>query len=278
MDSPPHADTPVPGGDSERDHTGRDLRDVLRGLVVAEDGAGGLSQSDIARAAARTDRFVPELLTALEDGSAPVRVGAAWTLCALADDQPGAVSFLAERLTDRVDDGPFEVGQVLSYLRGRYPGRVADAVDAAVEADGHRTDGTEDGPEADPDRSGGTTPRSTSAGKRVETDGGVAGVVADLGDGRQVVRREPPRHPGSSPTAPPKRGRLPTRSVRHRRPTRHRTTRHILISRRAGNRRATSPRATARRPENPRPIRRDRYRPTGRRRPRRSPPSGRFAA
>jgi len=130
MDSERNADPSILGSESECD---RDLRDVLRHLVVVEGDRGKASLSAVAEAAGRNDRLVPELLAALEDDATAVRVGAAWTLCALADDQPAAVEYLATRLTDRVDDGPFEVGQVFSYLRGRYPGRVADAVDVAVE-------------------------------------------------------------------------------------------------------------------------------------------------
>jgi len=130
MDSERNADPSILGSESECD---RDLRDVLRHLVVVEGDRGEASLSAVAEAAGRNDRLVPELLVALEDDATAVRVGAAWTLCALADDQPAAVEYLATRLTDRVDDGPFEVGQVFSYLRGRYPGRVADAVDVAVE-------------------------------------------------------------------------------------------------------------------------------------------------
>jgi len=91
---------------------------------------------------------------------------------------------------------------VFSYLRGRYPGRVADAVDVAVETPG------------------GDAVTNGGPGKRVETDGGVpAGTVADLGEGRQVVRPsgqngptapvEPdrPRRAGSG--GPVRRGRSP---------------------------------------------------------------------
>ncbi|WP_436927750.1 hypothetical protein [Halosimplex amylolyticum] len=237
MDSPRDADRPAVIDDDTggADRTDRDLRDVLSQLVVSEGDRTDDSLRAIARAAGGSDRLVPELLASLDADATAVRIGAAWTLCALADDQPAAVGYLAERLAERADDDdPFEVGQVLAYLRGRYPGRVADAIDSAaargaLDADGHerksapRASGDDDAAsparvDAGPDR-----------GKRIETDGGVpAGAVADLGDGRQVVRPsgrsggvhqrpaepERPRQPGDAPTgstggAPPRAGSRP---------------------------------------------------------------------
>ena len=175
----------------------RDVRDVLAGLVVGDGDGTDESLRAVARAAGGSDRLVPELLSALGDDATAVRIGAAWTLCALADDQPAAVGYLAERLaawSDR-DAGaePFEVGQVLAYLRGKYPGRVADAVDSAaalgaLDADGgRRGDDGRPTPGASPDATG--TAGDRTPAERVETDGGVGGAaVDDLGDGRQIVR------------------------------------------------------------------------------------------
>ncbi|WP_436908760.1 hypothetical protein [Halosimplex marinum] len=211
------------------DAADRDVRDVLAGLVVGDGAGTDESLRAVARAAGGSDRLVPELLSALGDDATAVRIGAAWTLCALADDQPAAVGYLAERLaawTDRESGAePFEVGQVLAYLRGSYPGRVAEAVDSAaalgpLDADGGRrgADGrSRDGgrPAADRPGGGAVTDRpgggaagvGTSAGspssgggaadsaRLVETDGGVGETaVADLGEGRQVVR--PSDRPG----------------------------------------------------------------------------------
>jgi len=212
MNSPRDGERPdVIGADSGRDgRSDRDLRDVLSQLVVSEGDETDDSLRAIARAAGGSDRLVPELLAALDDDATAVRIGAAWTLCALADHQPAAAGYLAERLAERCEsdrqetsrgatrsrtdgDEPFEVGQVLSYLRGRYPGRVADAVDAAA-ANGtlgsgtgavdssSQTAGGDRGPTAHVDA-------GPDQGKRIETDGGVpADAVTDLGDGRQVVR------------------------------------------------------------------------------------------
>jgi len=236
MDSPRDTDRPIVE-DGRADDTARDLRDVLRGLVVSDGGREDVSLREIASAAGGSERLIPELLAALEHDATAVRIGAAWALCALADEQPKATGYLTERIAERVDDGdePFEVGQVLSYLRGRYPGRVADTLDAAaaegaLEGDRPPADARWTGPaRADggtPDdrvrTDGGTAaadPASDSGprGKRIETDGGVpASTVADLGDGRQVVRpsgdgpevhqrpaRPPePAHPGETPTGP----------------------------------------------------------------------------
>lgn len=222
MDSSPDDGVSTLGSDSESDD--RDLRDVLGHLVVAGGGRGATERagdeatlSAVARAAGGSDRLVPELLGALDDDATAVRVGAAWTLCALADDQPAAVEYLATSLVDRVDDGPFEVGQVFSYLRGRYPGRVADAVDVAVTTE--RLGGQcarSDRTPVDPGTSGRQAGRpadaaaSDDADKRVETDGGVpAGTVADLGDGRQVVRPSGARSP--RPAGPDAAGPTPVR-------------------------------------------------------------------
>ncbi|MFB6139366.1 MAG: hypothetical protein ABEJ26_02910 [Halosimplex sp.] len=234
MDSPRDADRPaVIDADSDRGtRTDRDLRDVLARLVVSEGDRTDDSLRAVARAAGGADRLVPELLGALDDDATAVRIGAAWTLCALADDQPAVVGYLAERLAERCEgdrrepstragsarreptrertDGsePFEVGQVLAYLRGAYPGRVADAIDVAatdglldadrgngsLDADGRGPARSED---ARADRAGAAadSPARVEAGpdqgKRIETDGGVpADAVTDLGDGRQVVRPE----------------------------------------------------------------------------------------
>jgi hypothetical protein len=193
----------------------RDIRNVLAGLVVGDGAGTDESLRAVARAAGGSDRLVPELLDALGDDATAVRIGAAWTLCALADDQPAAVGYLAERLaawSDREGGAePFEVGQVLSYLRGSYPGRVADAVDSAaalgpLDADGRRRTGRDGRPNpgASTDATG-TTDDQPSA-ERVETDGGVGGTaVTDLGDGRRIVRpsgrrggvRQRPVEPGA---------------------------------------------------------------------------------
>jgi len=174
----------------------RDVRDVLAGLVVGDGDGTDESLRAVARAAGGSDRLVPELLAALGDDATAVRIGAAWTLCALADDQPAAVDYLAKRLatwSDREDGAePFEVGQVLAYLRGSYPGRVADAVDSAaalgaLDADGGRAPDDRPNRGASPDSTGTTGDRTPA--ERVETDGGVGGTaVADLGDGRRIVR------------------------------------------------------------------------------------------
>ena len=188
----------VEGGDA----AARDVRDVLAGLVVGDGAGTDESLRAVARAAGGSDRLVPELLSALGDDATAVRIGAAWTLCALADDQPAAVGYLAKRLAtwSGREDGaePFEVGQVLAYLRGSYPGRVADAVDSAaalgaLDADGGRRAAT-GGTDADRTAHGSATDSGEPAAgggpaERVETDGGVGGTaVADLGDGRQIVR------------------------------------------------------------------------------------------
>ncbi|QPV64642.1 hypothetical protein I7X12_08555 [Halosimplex litoreum] len=201
MDSRGSAGRPVTveGGGGAAD---RDVRDVLVGLVVGDGAGTDESLRAVARAAGGSDRLVPELLSALGDDATAVRIGAAWTLCALADDQPAAVGYLAEQLaawSDREGGAePFEVGQVLSYLRGSYPGRVADAVDSAaalgaLDADGGQRGGDgrpRDGrstPGASPDPTG--TASDGPPAERVETDGGVGETaVADLGDGRRIVR------------------------------------------------------------------------------------------
>jgi hypothetical protein len=244
MDSPPDTARSVldseredPGGgnahagtDDDSDATaGRDIRDVLRQLVVLEGDESELSLSAVAEAAASTDRFVPELLSALDSESTAVRVGAAWTLCALADDQPAAVEYLATNLANRVDEGPFEVGQTFAYLKGRYPGRVAEAVDMAVELDGPGEDDATPDPEAPAERDECPGRVADAHGRRVETDGGVpAGTVADLGDGRQVVR---PNHAGSGAThtrpVGPQDQRVRQGADRPRHPTRQRAIRHI---------------------------------------------------
>jgi len=185
--------------ESDGDAADRDVRDVLAGLVVGDGAGTDESLRAVARAAGGSDRLVPDLLSALGDDATAVRIGAAWTLCALADDQPAAVDYLAKRLAtwSGREDGaePFEVGQVLSYLRGSYPGRVADAVDSAaalgaLDADGGRR-AAADGTDADRTTHGSATDSGEaaaggSAAERIETDGGAA--VADLGDGRQIVR------------------------------------------------------------------------------------------
>ncbi|QLH80687.1 hypothetical protein [Halosimplex pelagicum] len=231
--------------EGDGDAAERDIRDVLAGLVVGDGAGTDESLRAVARAAGGSDRLVPELLDALGDDATAVRIGAAWTLCALADDQPAAVGYLAERLaawSDRESGAePFEVGQVLAYLRGKYPGRVADAVDSAaalgaLDADGGRPgDGRSrggrprDGGRSTTDRSGGgSAGRAASAGspssadgaadspRSVETDGGVGGTaVADLGDGRQIVRpsnrrggvHQRPVGSGSGPERTPRPGR-----------------------------------------------------------------------
>ncbi|MFB6151727.1 MAG: hypothetical protein ABEJ40_07980 [Haloarculaceae archaeon] len=234
MDSPRDTHrTAVLDGENDREPGDRDLRDVLRGLVV-DDGRGDPAMADVAAAAGGSERLLPELLSALADDATAVRIGAAWTLCALADDRPAVVEYLAARLADRTDgEEPFEVGQVLAYLRGRYPGRVAGAVDAAVaherlggdepasavetepgdgrDSPGDRrpSPGSEKGNE--PRRTGSGTERRGSParvesgpdeGKRIETDGGVpADAVTDLGDGRQVVRTESAQRP-ATPSRP----------------------------------------------------------------------------
>jgi len=204
---------------------GRDLRDVLSRLVV-DDGGPEVTLRAVARAAGGSDRLVPALLAALDDGATAVRIGASWTLCALADDQPATVEYLTERVAERAgDDAPFEVRQVLSYLRGRYPKRVADALDVAAAQDslGEPTDGHSRHGQVESPRRPETAARSNSGtrtgrparadgagsghdeSRRIQTDGGVpAGAVADLGDGRQVVR--PDRDNGSQrprPDRPP---------------------------------------------------------------------------
>lgn len=184
--------------EGDGDAADRDVRDVLAGLVVGDGAGTDESLRAVARAAGGSDRLVPELLSALGDDATAVRIGAAWTLCALADDQPAAVGYLAKRLATRSDreDGaePFEVGQVLSYLRGSYPGRVADAVDSAaalgaLDADGERRTGSDGRPTSRTSSDSTGTASDRTPAERVETDGGVGGTaVADLGGGRQVVR------------------------------------------------------------------------------------------
>ncbi|ELZ29413.1 serine/threonine protein kinase [Halosimplex carlsbadense 2-9-1] len=198
MDSRGSTERPVA---VDGDAADRDVRDVLAGLVVGDGAGTDESLRAVARAAGGSDRLVPELLSALGDDATAVRIGAAWTLCALADDQPAAVDYLAKRLATWSERGggeePFEVEQVLSYLRGSYPGRVADAVDSAaalgaLDADGGRraaADGTDDRTTHGTPTGSGERAGAGSSGERVETDGGVGGTaVADLGDGRQVVR------------------------------------------------------------------------------------------
>ncbi|QLH76251.1 hypothetical protein HZS55_02550 [Halosimplex rubrum] len=236
MDSRGSSRPPV-AVESDGDAADRDIRDVLAGLVVGDGAGTDESIRAVARAAGGSDRLVPELLDALGDDATAVRIGAAWTLCALADDQPAAVGYLAERLaawSDREGGAePFEVGQVLAYLRGKYPGRVADAVDSAaalgaLDAEGGRPgDGrSRGGGRSATDRSGGRSagggapagsPSSVDgaadAPGRVETDGGLGGTaVADLGDGRQIVRssgrrggvHQRPVGPGSGPERTPR--------------------------------------------------------------------------
>jgi len=248
MDTPRDTDRPdVLERGGGRDDRGRaDLRDVLSRLVV-DDGGPEVTLRAVARAAGGSDRLVPALLTALDDEATAVRVGASWTLCALADDQPAAVEFLTERVAERAgDDAPFEVGQVLSYLRGRYPKRVADALDVAAAQDslgeptsGHSPRGRVESPAGDATaRTDGAaradTPARTDGGEtgRIRTDGGVpAGSVTDLGDGRQVVRPDrggdggprpvrPDRPPEPTVTSADSRSRPPVQSRSRARPDR----------------------------------------------------------
>jgi hypothetical protein len=205
MDSPRETDQTPAVLDDPGQSAGaadRDLRDVLRHLVVADGDRADVSIAEVASAVEGSQRLLPELLGALEAETTAVRIGAAWALCAVADEHPETVDYLTERVAERVDDGdePFEVGQVLSYLRGRYPGRAADAIDTAV-ADssldapagrGESRGAPAGGPDRPPVRTDGGTrtrdPGADTTDRELRADGGVTAAVEDLGGGRQVVR------------------------------------------------------------------------------------------
>ncbi|MFB6308370.1 MAG: protein kinase [Haloarculaceae archaeon] len=84
---------------------------------------------------------LPYLVGLLDHDERPVRIGAAWTLCLVAERFPDMVPYLVRRLVDRLDDPdcPLEVAYAFEYVADRHSGAVDEEL-AAIRADADDSD------------------------------------------------------------------------------------------------------------------------------------------
>ena len=105
----------------------------------------------------RGRRLLPRLLALLDDADDGRRLGACWAICRVVAADPELVSYLADRLLDRLAADPsLEVELVVAYLQARFPeavstafeNRADESVDRRLPASGGSAAGS------DPTRSG----------------------------------------------------------------------------------------------------------------------------
>ncbi|CCQ32445.1 Serine-threonine protein kinase [Halorhabdus tiamatea SARL4B] len=103
-------------------------------------------QAVMADPAASTDRL-PSLLGLLDDDDPTVRLAGAFALCLVAVADPGSITYVRDRLSDRLETGNAEARLTLEYIARRFPDRVEAefASDSKVSREGTGAPGGERG-------------------------------------------------------------------------------------------------------------------------------------